>query len=71
MAGNAKGARYTCVVELEFCCCIVTLLRVERDPRMIFIGNFCVVEIDPVLHYLNICVGLKDTQEFGWIKQIQ
>ena len=35
---------------------------------MIFIGNLCVVEIDPVLHYLNICVGLKDTQEFGWIK---
>ena len=32
---------------------------------MIFIGNFCVVEIDPVLHYLNICVGLKDTQDFG------
>ena len=32
---------------------------------MIFIGNFCVVEIDPLLHYMNICVGLKDTQDFG------
>ena len=32
---------------------------------MIFIGSFCVVEIDPVFHYINICVGLKDTQDFG------
>ena len=51
MAGNAKGAGYTCVVELEFCIklfllwverdpWITYLLRVERDLQIIFIGNF-------------------------------
>ena len=48
------------LVELEFYCCY--LLRVERDPRMIFIG-ILVVETDPVLYYIDICVGLKDTQD--------
>ena len=29
---------------------------------MIFIG-ILVVETDPGLHYFNICIGLKDTQD--------
>ena len=55
------------VVELEFDVELLLLFRVERDPQIIFIGNFG-VETDPVLHYMNTCIGLKDTQEFGWIK---
>ena len=63
MAGNAKRAGYTRVVELEFVVELLLLLRFERDPWIIFIGNFLVVETDPGLHYLNICIGLKDTQD--------
>ena len=37
MASNAKGARYTCVIELEFDIELF-LLRVERDPLIIYIG---------------------------------
>ena len=38
MAGSAKGARCTCVVELEFDVELLLLFRVERDPWIIYIG---------------------------------
>ena len=49
------------LVELEFYCCCY-LLRVERDPRMIFIG-ILVVETDPGLYYIDIYVGLQETHD--------
>ena len=39
-----------------------------KETRRSYLLETFGVETDPVLHYMNTCIGLKDTQEFGWIK---
>ena len=43
------------VIFVVFVIFVIFVIFVE----MIFIGSFCVVEIDPVFHYINICVGFE------------
>ena len=76
MASNAKGARYTCVIELEFDIELFLVkgwkrpadyiywnsFGVETDPCIRSIHLLLRIERDPWITFELLVVGLKQTQ---------